>query len=239
MFSGLSSADGNDRTGAAQAGVNSAQAKMVLPVVDVVSDDKTFVLKVPELQKNGLSPNGSALSNDAAESQESGHIRNRANDLYSFGATHQPTLSRPASAIQMQVPVGMTPVHPGWQQAMSERVMWAANQQVQSATIQLDPPELGSLQVKLHIVHDQVTVSFTSPHANVRDAVEQSIPRLREMMAEQGLNLGESLVNDQSSDQERQQREFFAEKGYESLSEQNVEVQENSNVGLSLVDYYA
>ncbi len=122
---------------------------------------------------------------------------------------------------------------------MSERVMWAANQQVQSATIQLDPPELGSLQVKLHIFQDQVSVTFTSPHANVRDAVEQSMPRLREMMAEQGLNLGESLVNDQSSDQGRQQREMFADKGYESVPEQNAEMQEQSSVGLSLVDYYA
>jgi flagellar hook-length control protein FliK len=123
---------------------------------------------------------------------------------------------------------------------MSERVMWAANQQVQTATMQLDPPELGALQVKLQIFQDQVSVTFTSPNAGVRDAVEQSLPRLREMLAEQGLDLGESFVNDESSDQGRQQRELLADGSYPSTSEQEgAGLPEKGSVGLSLVDYYA
>ncbi|WP_366512293.1 flagellar hook-length control protein FliK [Neptunomonas sp.] len=118
--------------------------------------------------------------------------------------------------------------------------MWAANQQVQTATIQLDPPELGSLQVKLQIFQEQVSVTFTSPHAGVRDAVEQSLPRLREMLAEQGMNLGESLVDDQASGQGRSQKEMSADNNYAPSSESVAEdLPEKGNVGLSLVDYYA
>ena len=220
-------------------GVNASVAPVVLPVVVEASDKQAVLLPMPLLQKQESVLVNSAATGAASESQEASVIRDRVNDLHLLGAAHQPTLAKPASAVQVQMPAGMTPVHPGWQQAMSERVMWAANQQVQSATIQLDPPELGSLQVKLHIFQDQVSVTFTSPHANVRDAVEQSMPRLREMMAEQGLNLGESSVNDQSSEQGRQQREMFSGNGYGSTPEANAEIAEKSRVGLSLVDYYA
>jgi hypothetical protein len=183
-------------------------------------------------------PMGSILS--SPESVDVSQVRDRPNDIYSLGSTHQPTLVKPMSSVQMQMPAGMPPMHPGWQQAMSERVMWATNQQVQTATMQLDPPELGALQVKLHIFQEQVSVTFTSPHANVRDAVEQSLPRLREMLAEQGMDLGESLVNDQSSDQRRQQGDMASGSDYPPTSDQGVdELPEKSNVGLSLVDYYA
>ena len=161
-------------------------------------------------------------------------------DANSLGSIHQPSMARPTATVQLQMPPGMMPSHPQWGQAVSERVMWSANQKVQTASIQLDPPELGSLQVKLNISHDQVSVSFTSPHAHVRDALEQSLPRLREMMAEQGLNLGESSVNDQSSNQDQSRRERFAADGRGLMEESGVVQQESVQMSkLSLVDYYA
>jgi flagellar hook-length control protein FliK len=69
-------------------------------------------------------------------------------------------------------------------------------QKVQSAEIRLDPKELGAVDVKIRIHQDQATVVFSSPHAQVRDALENSIPRLREMFAESGLGLGNVNVND-------------------------------------------
>ncbi|MBY4675950.1 flagellar hook-length control protein FliK [Marinobacterium arenosum] len=132
---------------------------------------------------------------------------------------------------------------PNWPSALGERVVWLANQQSRVAEIQLDPPELGSLQVRIQVNQDQVSVSFVSPHASVRDTVEQSLVRLREMFAEQGLNLADSSVADHSSgerhegrDGESGERAGYAQSGLggdEELSQQD------GAQGLSLVDYYA
>ncbi|WP_136680261.1 flagellar hook-length control protein FliK [Neptunomonas sp. XY-337] len=164
-------------------------------------------------------------------------------ESFTLGSSHQPTLVRPSAEVQARMPQGMLPTHPQWQQAVSERVVWAAGQQVQTATIQLDPPELGSLQVKLQVTQEGVNVSFTSPHANVRDAVEQSIPRLREMMAEQGLDLAESSVGDQSSSQDRgaQNGESGGQyvEGGSGAPDTGQNAPMNRAQNLNLVDYYA
>ena len=179
------------------------------------------------------------------ESASNASIRDRAETSLSGLAQAASALNRTSTPVQMNMPAGMNPGQPGWSEAMSERVVWASKQGVQTATLQLDPPELGSLQVKLHITHDQVSVSFSSPHASVRDSVEQSMPRLKEMLEEQGLSLGESSVNDQgasSSDRDRDEQTGVASRDgrYDASREEGAEVSENENKSsLSLVDYYA
>lgn len=137
---------------------------------------------------------------------------------------------------------------PAWKNALGERAIMVSTQNLNVANIQLDPPELGSLSVRVHMNQDQqVSLNFTSPHAHVRDAVEQSLPRLREMFAEQGLSLQDSSVADQSADQ--QHREQFAEQGetgnsgssYMESGEAGSEepLAQVESKPMSLVDYYA
>jgi len=89
-----------------------------------------------------------------------------------------------------------------WSEAVTEKVMWMSSKGIKEATIQLDPPELGSLQVKVGVNQDQAQVSFTVQHASVREALDQQSMRLREMFAEDGLNLTDVDVSDQSSQDE-------------------------------------
>ena len=98
----------------------------------------------------------------------------------------------------VQTGVPMTLGQPRWGQAVGERVLWLAAQNVSSAELRLDPPELGPMQVRVSIHQDQATVSFSSPHPLVREALDQSAARLREMFSEQGLNLTNMDVSDQS-----------------------------------------
>ena len=131
---------------------------------------------------------------------------------------------------------------PQWGQALNERIMVMAAQNNQVAEIQLDPPELGSLKIRLQVGQDQVSVNFTSPHASVRDAVEQSLPRLREMMEEQGLQLGDSSVNDQGGESDQESRDEGRRSQFAGDMESGAEAvasQQNNGDGLSLVDYYA
>ena len=86
----------------------------------------------------------------------------------------------------------------GWGNELGQKITWLATQNTQSAELHLNPPQLGPLNVVLSISGDQATALFTSPHAAVRDAVEQALPRLREMLADSGIMLGNTMVGDQS-----------------------------------------
>jgi len=86
----------------------------------------------------------------------------------------------------------------GWSEAVVDRVMWLSSQNLKSAEIQLDPAELGRLEVRVHMTQDQTQVTFASPNANVRDALEGQMHRLRELFAQQGMNQLDVNVSDQS-----------------------------------------
>ena len=86
---------------------------------------------------------------------------------------------------------------PEGQQQLAEKVRWMVNARNSMAEIRLDPPELGSMQVRVNVSGDAATVNFVVQSAQARDALAQAEPRLREMLAEQGINLGESFVSQQ------------------------------------------
>jgi flagellar hook-length control protein FliK len=94
---------------------------------------------------------------------------------------------------------------PGWDNALGQKVLWMVSQQQQVAELSLNPPDLGPLQVVLSINGDQASAMFVSQQADVRQALEAALPRLKEMMADSGINLSNTTV---SSDSPQQQREF-------------------------------
>jgi flagellar hook-length control protein FliK len=99
-----------------------------------------------------------------------------------------------------------TPLHQAqWADDFSQKVTWIATQRSQSAELHLNPAQLGPLEVSLKLNGDQATLQFTSAHAAVREAIEQSIPRLRDMLADSGISLGNTTVSDQAP-REQQQR---------------------------------
>ncbi|MCP8898328.1 flagellar hook-length control protein FliK [Gilvimarinus xylanilyticus] len=75
----------------------------------------------------------------------------------------------------------------GWNDAVGQKVMWMAKQNIGAAELRLDPPDLGPLQVRVNVHNDQTHITFTSHQSVVRDALDQSAFRLREMLAEQGM----------------------------------------------------
>lgn len=135
------------------------------------------------------------------------------------------------------VPVGQ----PQWSQAVGDKVLWLAAQNVSSAEINLHPKDLGPLQVKVSVNQEQTTVSFSSAHLVVREALDQSLNRLRDMFSEQGLNLVNVDVSDQSFN--RQQGDAQAQKAQGGL--QDARPDEETPIAMSsimqqrLVDHYA
>ncbi len=102
-----------------------------------------------------------------------------------------------ANASPLSINAAVT--QPAWGDEFSQQITWMATQRNQSAELHLNPPQLGPLDVVLKMNGDQATAMFTSPHAAVREAIEQAIPKLREMMAESGIMLGNAMVSDHSA----------------------------------------
>ncbi len=154
----------------------------------------------------------------------------------------QQTYSGGDAGSQVALSVGAKFGTQAWTPNMSQRIAWMANQQVGHADIRLDPPDLGSLNIRLTVQNDQATVSFVSPNPQVRDALESQMPRLREMLEESGLQLADTDVSAESGGQEREQGEHASRgSGLKDLSNEDgvsgVPIPEGAV--LSLVDYYA
>jgi flagellar hook-length control protein FliK len=82
-----------------------------------------------------------------------------------------------------------------WETQVSQKVIYMAAGGDQSAEMTLNPPDLGPLQVVLSVSNDQASVTFTSAQPEVRQALENAMPRLREMMGDSGIALGNATVN--------------------------------------------
>lgn len=82
-----------------------------------------------------------------------------------------------------------------WGQALGEKLVWMASGTQQTASLTLNPPNLGPLQIVVHVTNDQATASFFSAQPEVRQALESAFPRLREMMNDAGIQLGQATVS--------------------------------------------
>ena len=101
----------------------------------------------------------------------------------------QPTAVREVSA-----PVSS----PDFAESLSQQVVWMADKDAQVAELHLNPPELGPVEVRLTLSGDEASARFVSPHAEVRAAIESSLVRLRESLAQAGIALGEAFVSAES-----------------------------------------
>lgn len=146
-----------------------------------------------------------------------------------------------ARGFVVQTGVPVTVGTPQWSQAVGDKVLWLAAQNVTSAEIRLDPPELGPMQVKVSVNQDQASITFTSPHAAVREALDQQLNRLRDMFSEQGLNLVNVDVSDKSfAQREREEGESAKQQTHAELTDEELTpVGITQAISMRLVDHYA
>jgi len=176
---------------------------------------------------SAVAPTGSAASNNT----------NALDSMLRFSDTQTPAARSFVVQTAVPVPVGQ----PQWSQAVGEKVLWLAAQNVSSAEIHLNPEDLGPVQVKVSVNQEQTTVNFTSHHAVVREALDQNLGRLRDMFSEQGLNLVNVDVSDKSFN--RQQGEAKDQKG--QATNGDLAGEDETQVAMSvitqqrLVDHYA
>lgn len=117
-----------------------------------------------------------------------------------LAATSQALLDTPATfnsigTNTLAPSVGTT----AWNQALGDRIVWMATGAQQTASLTLNPPNLGPLQIVLNLTNDQATASFFTAQPEVRQALEAAFPKLREMMSEAGIQLGQATVSADTS----------------------------------------
>jgi flagellar hook-length control protein FliK len=131
-----------------------------------------------------LSPANSPAPTLAAPQLASAHAAAEAQAQAGNAAANNAANAAPPGA-SIPLPVQ----HPQWGDALAARVVWQAGQSVQQAHLHLNPPELGPIEVKLSINDDKVNAQFVTHHIETRQAIQDAMPRLREMMSQSGMNL--------------------------------------------------
>ncbi|SEN31405.1 flagellar hook-length control protein FliK [Nitrosomonas marina] len=122
---------------------------------------------------------------------------NHSSQMFSQTAS-QATVSQ---NIDLDVQIGQ----PKWNGEFAQKIVWLANQQNQFAELRLNPAHLGPVEIMLSLTNDngtQASAQFVSPHLAVREAIEAALPRLRELMAESGIQLGDVMVGAESFQQQ-------------------------------------
>lgn len=122
------------------------------------------------------------------------------------GAVRRETAAAlPNNPPTMQRPFGDA----AWQQELGDKLIWMHKQDMPSVQLRLNPEHLGPVLVKIDVSQDQASVAFTAQHLAVKEAIEAAIPKLREMLSGQQLNLVDVNVSQQQSDQRQNGRDFF------------------------------
>ncbi|NKF50141.1 hypothetical protein G3R49_06095 [Shewanella sp. WXL01] len=130
---------------------------------------------------------------------------------------------------------------------MKQQLVAMVSNGVQQAEIRLDPPELGSMMVKVQVQGDQTQVQFQAAQQQTRDVLEQAMPRLREMLAQEGMQLTDGNVSEQGQQQRGEAGDGDAHCGQIAQNEQSDEIaateassgQNTASSSHSAIDYYA
>ncbi len=110
--------------------------------------------------------------------------------------------SAPNGQAPVQLMMQATPGQPQFVQETTQQVAWLVGNHIQQAQIQLNPRALGPIHIDIRTHHDHVDVSFAVQNPQTAQALQQTLPHLHEMLAQQGLNLGQASVGQQAPGQQ-------------------------------------
>jgi len=150
-----------------------------------------------------------------------------------------------AAAQQQAGELISTPVRDAaWGEQIGQRVLLMAGNQLKTAEIRLTPAELGPMRVHVSVDDGAANVTFQAQHAVTREAIEQALPRLRELLSENGLSLGQANVGEHGTSESNRDREQSAvqDQSVEELVDGGEEAEPSSvtaTVTNGLVDTFA
>jgi flagellar hook-length control protein FliK len=173
-------------------GAASMQDLMTVLVHDVAADAKgksddgaaQFNVDTSKGGANGADP-AAAAANPLAQLGVASH----------FAAQH---LRNETNTAALRAPVGSS----DWNDELGTHLTWMTLKGLETGSLRVSPEHLGPVEVKISVQNGDASVWFTANHPDARAALEQALPRLREMFASQGMNLADSGVSRQSLSQQ-------------------------------------
>ncbi|MDR2636785.1 MAG: flagellar hook-length control protein FliK [Zoogloeaceae bacterium] len=131
-----------------------------------------------------------------------------------------------AASAAIPVPVSS----PAWGERLGEQIVWMSRNDVQRAELKLNPAHLGPLSITLRLEGEKATANFTSATPEVRLAIEEAMPRLREMLAAAGVSLTQADVGEQPR-QESSAHEMARQHGQDGQANQEESGDDRSHGG--------
>lgn len=151
---------------------------------------------------------GQPLPTKAETSADGNKQGNQPNPVSANPLGFSPTGNQGTQAGEQSAKLMMNVTQPvgaaGWDHELSQRIVWMANRSEGRAELVLTPPQMGRVEVSLTVSGDQATASFASANPVVREALESALPRLREVLAEAGIQLGQAQVGAENARQSAQ-----------------------------------
>ena len=99
-----------------------------------------------------------------------------------------------------------------WMEQIANHAKMAIKQDLRSVEIKLTPAHLGTIEILVAQDDESTQLAFFTKHAHVRDALESQLSRLQKFFQEDGLELSDAWVSDQSLAEHRE-RQSAAEHG--------------------------
>lgn len=175
------------------------------------ADPQAIVAEAKTLVGPAVAGSSSTTTVLAATAQANGGptapILSTAQAELTTGAMNVAGASGPQRAEQnniQQLPVYTPAGHKAWAEDVGNRLIWMANRSESRAELMLTPPSLGKLEVSIQVSGDQTTAHFVAATPAAREALEQAMPRLRELLQLAGINLGQTDVSTSGEQQARQ-----------------------------------
>ena len=130
--------------------------------------------------------------------------------------------------------------------AVKDKVMVMINQKIQQVDIQLDPPEMGNIHVRVNLQNEQAAVQFIVQNQQAKEALEQNMGKLRDMLAESGVDVGDANIEQREAN-EQNNNAFGNQAGGGQQGDAADEMQSDNNgsplnmfkASSTGVDYYA
>ncbi|MCQ9378643.1 flagellar hook-length control protein FliK [Methyloversatilis sp. XJ19-49] len=148
---------------------------------------------------------------------------------------HLNAAQKPATEMAVATPI----THPGWADDIGHQVTWLAENGNSRAELILTPPHLGRIEISLQIGGDLSTAQFVSASPQVREALEQAMPRLREMLAEGGISLGDTNVSGEQRSGDQGQGGQRGDRGRDGNGDGELLIAPAARRGSGLVDLFA
>ena len=84
-----------------------------------------------------------------------------------------------------------------WSDEIGQKIVLLINKETHFAQIKLNPAELGRIEVRINMAQDQAEIRFAITNSDTREAIEAALPRLKEMLADNGITLGGTSIGDE------------------------------------------